>query len=180
MSDGEGLLERVRALDEAALAAVFDEFYIPLYRYIYRHLGHVETAEDLAAEVFQRLLRDLHAGRGPRQMLRPWLFRVAHNLVIDETRRASHRQHGSLNDTMQASGVNIEEQAQQSVMAELACDALNSLTPKQRSIIFLKFFEGMSNAEVASVMGLPVSAVKSLQHRALGALRRLLTVASRT
>jgi RNA polymerase sigma-70 factor (ECF subfamily) len=113
-------------------------------------------------------------------MLRPWLFRVAHNLVIDETRRAAHRQHAVLDDTISAGAENIEEQAQRAVMAEHASDALNSLTPKQRSIIFLKFFEGMDNAEVAGVMGLPVGAVKSLQYRALGALRRHLTgVASR-
>jgi RNA polymerase sigma-70 factor (ECF subfamily) len=48
------------------------------------------------------------------------------------------------------------------------------LTPDQRQVVILKFLEGWSNAEVAETLNKPVGAVKSLQHRALGALRRIL------
>lgn len=174
MDADQVLLERARALDEGALAEIFDEYYMPLYRYIYHHIGHVETAEDLTAEVFRRLLEQLHSGRGPRR-LKPWLYRVAHNLVIDESRRFIHRDHQPLDERLLANATDVEEEAQQAILAERAHHALSHLTPKQRSVIILKFVEGMDNTEVARILALPVSAVKALQHRALAALRRNLS-----
>jgi len=167
-------LERARGLEEEALAAIFDEYYTPLYRYIYHHVSHAQTAEDLTAEVFRRLLEHLHAGRGPRRNLRSWLFRVAHNLVVDEARRFVHRDHRPLDDYLLAAESNVERQTQQTIMAQQAQQALDLLTPKQRSVIILKYLVGLENTEVADALALPVGAVKSLQHRALAALRRSL------
>lgn len=65
MADDErDLLRRVRALEEEALGTVFDTYYQPLYRYIYHRVGHQETAEDLTADVFNRLLKEIDRGRG--------------------------------------------------------------------------------------------------------------------
>ena len=170
--DDETLLRQARRLDEEALAEVFDRYYVSIYRYIYHHIGHVETAEDLTGEVFQRLLVQLQDGRGPDRHLKAWLFQVASNLVVDESRRLAHRDHMVLDETVQASDVNVDEQAQQAILAEHTRAAMQKLTPKQRSIILLKFVEGLENAEVARILDMPVGAVKSLQHRALDALRR--------
>lgn len=170
--DDETLLRLARRLDEEALAEIFDRYYIPIYRYIYHHVGHIETAEDLAGEVFQRLLAQLQAGHGPDHYLKAWLFQVASNLVVDESRRLVYRDHLELDETLLAGDVNVDEQAQQAMLAEHARVAIQKLTPKQRSIILLKFVEGLENAEVARVLNMPIGAVKSLQHRALDALRR--------
>jgi RNA polymerase sigma-70 factor (ECF subfamily) len=168
------LLERARDLEEEALAAIFDEYYTPLYRYIFYHVSHAQTAEDLTAEVFRRLLEHLHAGRGPRRNLKSWLFRVAHNLVIDEARRFVRRDHQSLDDYLLATDANVERKTQQAILAQQAQQALDLLTPKQRSVIILKYLVGLENTEVADALALPIGAVKSLQHRALAALRRTL------
>ena len=170
--DDDTLLQHARQLDEAALAEIFDRYYVAIYRYIYHHVGHVETAEDLAGEVFQRLLVQFQARRGPDRHLKAWLFQVASNLVVDDSRRLVHRDHLELDEAVQASDVNVDEQAQQAILAEHTRQAMQKLTPKQRSIILLKFVEGLENAEVARVLDMPVGAVKSLQHRALDALRR--------
>jgi RNA polymerase sigma-70 factor (ECF subfamily) len=170
--DNETLLRQARHLDEEALSEIFDRYYAPIYRYIYNHVGHVQTAEDLTSEVFQRLLSQLQAGRGPDRYLKAWLFQVASNLVVDESRRFAYRDHLELDETLLAGDANIDEQAQQAIWAEHTRVAMQMLTPKQRSIILLKFIEGLENAEVARVLNMPVGAVKSLQHRALEALRR--------
>jgi RNA polymerase sigma-70 factor (ECF subfamily) len=166
------LLQRARQLDEQALAEIFDEYYRPLYRYIYPQVGGAQAAEDLTAEVFSRLLESLHAGRGPRQHLKAWLFRVAYNLVVDEARSRRRSADLELSEEIAAGGKAVEEQVQQVILTTEAREALQSLTPKQRSVIVLKFLVGMDNAEVAHVLSLPVTAVKSLQHRGLAALRR--------
>jgi RNA polymerase sigma-70 factor (ECF subfamily) len=171
----QALLQRAQALEERALTEIFDTYYLPLYRYIYHHVGHVATAEDLTAEVFHRLLAKLHAGRGPRKRLKPWLFRVAHSIVVDEARRQMHRNHQSLDERLPADAPPVDEQAQQSILSAEARRALRELTPKQRSVIVLKFLFGMDNAEVAQILTLPVGAVKALQHRGLAALRRKLS-----
>ncbi len=174
MSEEEELLRRVRSMDEAALGAVFDAYYPRLYRYIYQHLRHQATAEELAADVFARMLDQLAQGRGPRQHLRAWLYRVAHNLVVDESRRRVHRDHQPLEEWTAVGGQDVEGDVHRALAWQQAQAALERLTPQQRAVIILKYLEGWSNKEVARVLGTSEGAVKSLQHRGLAAMRRAL------
>jgi RNA polymerase sigma-70 factor (ECF subfamily) len=165
------------ALDRARLAAIYDEYYQPIYRYVYRQVGEVETARDLTADVFHRLLRTVETGGYPDQHVSAWLYRTAHNLVVDHYRRQEHRRHLPLDEEL----VNINDDpagaAEQRLSAAQVRAAVQYLTPDQQQVIVLKFLEGLSNQEVADVLGKPVGAVKSLQHRALAALQRELAPA---
>jgi RNA polymerase sigma-70 factor (ECF subfamily) len=172
LSEERQLLRRVRSLDEAALGVVFDTYYPRLYRYIYHHLRHRETAEDLAAEVFARMLEKLANGGGPRKHLQAWLYRVAHNLVVDTSRRQVYRNHEPLDDWTAPAGQDVEGEVQQAMAWQLARTALVELTPQQRAVIILKYLEGLSNREVARVLDTSEGVVKSLQHRGLAAMRR--------
>lgn len=178
MNDPElALLRQARTADETALAAIYDTYHTPLYRYIYRQVGDVETARDLTAQVFQRFLQALQRESGPERQLKAWLYRTAHNLVVDLYRRQEHRRHLPLEDQTLTSDADPAWQAEQQLLAADVREALRELTPDQRQVITLKFLAGMSNAEVASVIDKPVGAVKSLQHRALAALQRQLVPA---
>jgi RNA polymerase sigma-70 factor, ECF subfamily len=166
------LLQRARLLDEAALGAIFDTYYPVLYRYIYHHLGHQATAEDLTAEVFVRTLEQLANGRGPRRHLRAWLYRVAHNLVVDECRRRRYRDHDPLDERVASSTEDVARQAEAAIWREQAQAVLAELTPQQRSVIILRFLEGYDNREISKILDTSVGAVKALQHRGLAAMRR--------
>ncbi len=157
--------------DRAALAAAYDQFHLPIYRYIYRQVGDVETARDLAAESFRRLLAAVKQGHGPSDNLKAWLYRTAHNLVIDFYRRRKHRDHLPLDDNLLDGGHDPVLSAELHLSTQQVRAALRRLTPEQQGVIVLKYLEGLSNAEVAAVLDKPVGAVKSLQHRALAALR---------
>jgi RNA polymerase sigma-70 factor (ECF subfamily) len=172
--DERKLLRGARSLDESALGSIFDTYYPLLYRYLYHHVHHQETAEDLAAEVFARMLAQLAQGRGPRRHLRAWLYRVAHNLVVDESRRRVHRDHDPLDEGMASRTEDLETQAQTSMLRHEARSALMELTPKQRAVIILKFLEGYENREIARILETSVGAVKALQHRGLASMRRSL------
>lgn len=175
MADDErDLLRRVRALEKEALGTVFDTYYSPLYRYIYHRIGHQETAEDLAADVFNRLLKEIDRGRGPTRYLRAWLYRVARNLVTDEFRRFSYRDHDQLDEQMASPTQGVVDQVETTVMDQQARSALEELTAKQRDVIILKYLEGYENQEIAQVLQTTVGAVKSLRHRGLAAMRRAL------
>ena len=169
------LLPRLWDLDEQALELVYDAFQPPLYRYVYRMLGHPEAAQDIVGETFRRLLQALHQGRGPKRHIQAWLYRVAHNLVVDQYRRRPAQPPLSLEAVTLEQGDDLDEKVQRQLDQERIRQAIHQLRPAQRQVIALKFLEGMSNKEVAIVLGKSVGAVKSLQHRALAALRRVLS-----
>jgi RNA polymerase sigma-70 factor (ECF subfamily) len=162
-------------LDTHALAEIYDTLSPALYRYAYRLLGEARSAEDVVAESFQRLLLALRGDGGPRHNLKAYLYRVAHNLVVDRYRRREARGE-ALN--LEALDLPADDDPAQEAAREIARQqaraALWRLTADQRQVIVLKYYEGLSNEEVAGVLNKPVGAVKSLQHRALDSLRRML------
>jgi len=174
----ENMLHSARRLDREALSWIYRTYHPAMYRYLYHHLGDAQTAQDLASEVFRRLLQELRDGGGPSRQLSAWLYRVAHNLIVDELRRRTHRDHHPLDErlveTLSDSSKSPEELAGTAVTNARIRAALHDLTPEQREVIVLKFLQGMSNAEVAEITGKTVSAIKALQHRGLGALREQL------
>jgi RNA polymerase sigma-70 factor (ECF subfamily) len=180
LTDERSLLRRARSLDDAALGEIFDTYYPPLYRYIYHHLHHQAMAEDLAAEVFTRMLEQLADGRGPTRHLNAWLYRVAHNLVVDESRRRVHRDHDPLDEATAKAEENIEAQAEMAIWRRQVQAAMAELTPNQRAVLILRFLEGYENKEISRVLRISVGAVKALQHRALAAMRRHLERAGGT
>ena len=116
MTEEQALLRGARELDEPALDEIFETYYPLLYRYIYQHVRRRTTAEDLAAEVFARMLAQLSKGRGPKRHLQAWLYRVAHNLVIDYTRRQVHRDHDSLDEGIVSTEHDVEMEVHNSIL----------------------------------------------------------------
>jgi RNA polymerase sigma-70 factor (ECF subfamily) len=174
-TDEAKLLKRARKFDQEALTWVYQTYHAAIYRYIYHHVGHAQTAQDLASDVFRRFLQALRNGGGPTRQLSAWLYRVAHNLIVDELRRRQHRNHESLDGALGYMLRDDADSLDNLVGRALALDrvrhALLELTEEQRQVIALKFLEGMSNAEVAEITGKTVGAVKALQHRGLEMLR---------
>ncbi len=172
--DERALLPLLQALDEKALEVAYNTFQPLLYRYVYHLLGNLEATEDVVGETFHRLLRALDAGHGPRQYLQAWLYRVAHNLAIDYFRQRSPESFYTLEEDRLISPEEPEEEVQRRWTQEQLHHALQRLTPDQQIVVVLKFLEGLGNEQVAEVLGKPVGAVKSLQHRALARMRRML------
>ncbi len=170
----DDLLARARRLDAAALSEIYEEFSPRLYRYGYRLLGEPCEAEDVVAEAFHRFLLALSRGGGPETHLSAYLYRTVHNVITDRYRRRpvpdfpldEALEAGESSDPSRLAARHIAEQR--------ARAALWRLTHEQRLVLMLKFYEGLDNDEVARALGKPVGAVKSLQHRGLEALRRML------
>ncbi len=156
------------------LASTYDAYHDPIYRYIYRRIGDVETARELSADVFQRLIQVVCQGNTPPENTRAWLYQTAHNIVIDEYRRRQHRQHLQLDEAVLYSKDDPAELAHLHMAAERARAALKWLTPDQQQVLTLKFLEGFSNQEIAEIVGKSIGAVKALQHRGLSNLQQIL------
>jgi len=163
-----------KVLGKRELAEIYDQYYLPIYRFIFRQVGDIDVSRELSSEVFHRMLKQNQNGADRLEHITPWLYCVARNLVIDHYRRQQYRNHFSLDDEFVESSNNTAEIAETQITAEKVRIALTKLTPDQRQVVVLKFIEGLSNQEVADALSKPVGAVKALQHRALVALRHLL------
>jgi RNA polymerase sigma-70 factor (ECF subfamily) len=167
------LLEQARAFDEEALAKLYDQYAPRVYAYLYRRVQDAQLAEDLTGEVFLRVLQAIRSERSWHTSFRAWLYRIAHNLVVDHYRRQPPEPVIALEGQPIASGVDEDPEA---LLAEQASrqrlwEALHRLTPDQQQVIALRFGEQLTAREVAEVMGKSVGAVEALQHRALASLR---------
>ncbi len=170
-SKEQELLQLAALLDTTALAEIYDTYSPGLYRYAMRLLGDMTLAEDCVAEVFTRFLKSLQKQRGPRDHLQAYLYRIAHNWIVDFYR--SHAETLELNETLQCEEFPEEEAARRIRQGQVR-KAILSLAPEQQKVISLKYLEDWSNEEIAEVLQKTVGAVKSLHHRALVTLQKLL------
>ena len=169
------LLQRAKQGDESALSAIYEQCHAPIYRYIYFRVRNGPLAEELAAEVFVRMVDRIGSLKDRGRPVLAWLYTIARNLVIDHQRRARIFAWSPLCEEMEAGADEHPAQVAENrqTVRELSL-ALDQLTEIQRQVIVLKFIEGHNNSEIAAILGKDEGAIKSLQHRALGALRRAL------
>ena len=159
---------------EDALASLFDDHYDGVVRYIFVRIGDRAEAEDLAGDVFLRAVESLGSFKGPRGQMRFWIFRVAHNIVVDHYRRKSKRQTVPLATVEVVDPRDVEGVAETKLrVEELAC-ALDQLTPAQREVIGLRFFAGLSSAETGRIVGRSSGAVREMQRSAIEKLRGIM------
>ncbi|MCJ7509971.1 MAG: sigma-70 family RNA polymerase sigma factor [Dehalococcoidia bacterium] len=171
----EELIRRAQEFDQEALGWLYQLFYPKLYNYAYLQLGDVQQAEDLASEVLLRVMESLKDYRFRGLPVSAWVFRIARNYVIDLSRRRQRRPQVSLYEGIPDTEASPHAAAERAIAQDELRLALTRLTEEQRQVIILKFVEGMDNTSVARVLGRSQGAVKSLQHRALVSLKRLLS-----
>lgn len=139
-----------------------------------RLLGEVSLAEDCVSETFSRFLKGLNCGQGPDEHLQAYLYRIAHNWITDSYRKNTPNML-ELDETYPADETrHPESQTELGLQKQELRKALRSLTPDQRQVIYLRFIEGWDIEEVAQSLGKPISAIKTLQHRAVGSLKRIM------
>ena len=172
----EELLQRARELDQQALAEIYDSYSTGLYGYALRLLGEPNLAEECVAETFSRYLHAIHAGKGPKKQLKAYLYRIAHNWIVDLYRRSPEQCLPLEEGINLSNAIRVEEQVDRRILANQLRTALFQLTPDQRQVIMLVFIEGWRKAEVAAALGKPVGAIKSLQYRGLNSLRKILEI----
>jgi RNA polymerase sigma-70 factor (ECF subfamily) len=168
------MLTRAREFDLQALADIYDSYSTSLMGYDLRLSGDRDIAEECVAETFNRFLNALSVGKGPNIYLKAYLYRIAHNWITDCYRRKKDIFIPIEEGLNIPADIQIEEELIARFLQEELRAALFQLTPDQRQVITLVFIEGWKKAEVAAALGKPVGAVKSLQHRGLKALRRIL------
>jgi RNA polymerase sigma-70 factor, ECF subfamily len=153
--------------------AAYREHSPAIYRYLYWHTRDQGVASDLVADVFERAWRSRNSWT--YGSARPWLFRIAHNRLVDYWRK---RKEVSLEDVSGIPGDPAIPLVGDQIDHELVVDqlgyALDLLPEDMKSVIVLRFIEELSVREVAEVLGMTEANVRVVQFRALRKLRQLM------
>ncbi len=171
--DEAELIQRAQDGDRAAFAAIHDQHRQAIYTYIYYRVGDRDKADELTADVFVRMVEKIDKFHYRGKPILAWLYTIARNLVADY-----HRNQGgapdeeSLDENLTTGQGNPAATVERNLLAECLHLALRYLTEVQRQVIIGKFLEGRTNEEMAGILDKTSGAIKSLQHRALAALRR--------
>jgi RNA polymerase sigma-70 factor, ECF subfamily len=172
------LIQRATAGEAAAFGELYSFYLDAIYRYVFFRVGEQRDAEDLTELVFLKAWEALPGYKDFGNPLSSWLYRIAHNIVVDfhrqsrpyvsesETELTEDREDESVNTLGMV--IEVEE------LNELAM-AISQLTAEQQQVIILRFIEGMSHTEISRVIGKNEGTCRMIQHRGLVALNRLLS-----
>ena len=168
------LVSRAQGGQREAFGLLYEEYEGRVYRYVFARTRQVEQAEDLTQEVFVRAFDGIRSYRDRGMPFSGWLFRIAHNLVIDHYRWLAKHRSIELADVQTTSVDDPVAEVEKKAEIERILEAVPNLTPGQREVISLRFGAGLHLAEAAAVMGKSIGAVKMLQHQAVTRLKRIL------
>jgi RNA polymerase sigma-70 factor (ECF subfamily) len=170
------LLQLAADGDQAAFLELYERYRTPVFRFAYRLLGSVETAEDVTHDCFLSLIRRSENFQPDRASLKTYLFAAARNLTMKHF-RAKGRE-GSLEELTEEPSVQASDEPLEKVLDEelatLVRDAVLSLPALQREALVLFEFEDLSLSEIADITDSDVGAVKARLHRARQGLKSIL------
>ncbi len=172
------LVRRAQERDRAAFGELYELYGRKVYAYLSYNLnGRPHEAEDLTEEVFLKVLEKIDSYRNTGAPFSAWLYRIAHNHLVDYVRHRKREPALSLEETppgMEPSNSDEQEMALRLDSQGLK-EALRELTFEQRQVILLRFIQDLSIADTARIVGKGEDAVKKLQSRALKSLKRILS-----
>lgn len=160
---------------QSQLEGLYNECFKKIANYAFARIGDTTEAEDIASDVFIKALDALKTYQDRGIPMRSWLFKIAHNLVVDHLARKGKQKVVPL-DT--ATDIPEEDDpvntAETNLEMERVNRAMSNLTEEQREVVNLRFFSGLSSKEVASLMNKKDGAVRQMQFEALAKLRNAL------
>jgi len=167
-----GVSDALATREQTAADVHFERLYRSsrddVYAYVAALLRDPFAAEDVTALAFERAYRRRGSFKPARGSARAWLFGIARNAALDELRRRGR------SAPLEADPAAPEEQtdaAESGLRRAVVRSALESLAPRERELVALKFFAGLTNAELASVTGATETNVGTRLHRVIVKLR---------
>ncbi len=175
MSIEEDVVYRATKGDGEAFTQLYERYFDGIYRYVHLRLGNRAEAEDLTQEVFVKALEAIGRYKQRSLPFASWLFRIAHNQVVDYFRKQGKTEKVPLEDNITLVGTsNPALTAERELEIEELINKVEKLSPAQREVISLRFGAELSVAEAAKVLGKNEGTVKALQYNGVMALKRML------
>ena len=163
--------------ESSAFEALYDHFYDQIFRYIAFKTSDSLIAEDLTEDVFLRMLESIRKFKPQCHPFSSWLFRIAHNRVIDHYRKRGRDKNVPLDTILTTVGESqstLDTYVETKLAMREVTQAMENLTDLQREVLNLRFAGGLSIKETAEAVNRNENSVKALQHSAVKKLRVLL------
>lgn len=179
----EDLMVRYQGGEVRAFEILLGRHRKPVFNFILRYVGDKETAEDLLQETFMRVIKGAEAYKRQAKFT-TWLYTIARNLCVDQTRRRKHRKHASLDapmssdedsgtllDVVSGNEMGSDRKTVNKQLHQKMSKAIDSLGEEQREVFMMREFLDMPFKQIADVVGVPENTVKSRMRYALEKLR---------
>ena len=177
VQDEQSLIRRAQQRDQEALTQLYEANFDRIYRYVALKIGDRFEAEDITQQVFINAIKSISRFKWQGTSFSAWLYRIAHNQIVDYLRRKTKRPMVPLEKAATKSSSDDPSQtAELNVDIAKVAEAAKKLTKAQQEVISLRFASELSIAEAAEVMGKSEGAIKALQHSAILSLRKILAV----
>jgi RNA polymerase sigma-70 factor (ECF subfamily) len=176
VQDEQGLVRGAQEGDKDAFAQLYEAYFDKIYRYIVIKISNKAEAEDMTQQVFLKAYQSIRSFKWKGAPFSAWLFRIAHNQIVDFYRKKSKRPTVRLEESTVVSSDNPLRTVENRFDIERLRVAALQLTSSQQEVISLRFAGGLAITEVARTMGKSEGAIKALQHSAVVALRKVLLV----
>jgi RNA polymerase sigma-70 factor (ECF subfamily) len=169
------LVQRARQGEQEAFAQLYENHFDKIFRYVVLKIRNQAEAEDMTQQVFIKAYESIGSYQSQGVPFTAWLFRIAHNQMVDYVRKQSKRQTVPLDESLQImDDCDVEHEVETKIEMEKVVLATAKLTKAQREVISLRFAGGLSITEAAKTMRKSEGAIKALQHSAILALRKTL------
>lgn len=179
--DERAWVERARRGDPSersdAVGWLYDSYFDRIYRYVYIKIGDAAEAEDVTEQVFLKMIEAIGTFQWQGSSFASWLYRIAHNQVVDLLRQRARRPQVPLEpvaDVLPSERDDPHRHAEMRDFNDHLREAISQLTDLQARVIMLKFGADMTNAQVAEVLNRTEGAVKALQFSAIQNLNKLM------
>ena len=178
VEDEASLVARAKRGDEAAISQLYRQYAPAIYGYVASRVRDEAAADDLTSDVFLRALEGLPRFEYRGISVSAWLYRIAHDRLVDHFRQHARRPTVPLKDEFLPAQDGIEQEVDARLRVQQLRESFEQLTAEQHQVILLRFTAGLKLKEIAYVMDKSIDAVKMLQLRALTRLRQLTGQAS--
>ena len=163
------LVARIRAGDQQAMSELYDRYAKVVYAVALRVLQDAAGAEDVLQDVFLQLWRNPDAFDASRGSLAAWLAVISRHRSIDRLRK--RRPETDIEDCVIASGPDLRDETERTLVIEKVRAVLAEMNPDQRKVLELAFFQGLTHTEIAEKTGEPLGTVKTRIRSGLQLLR---------
>jgi RNA polymerase sigma-70 factor, ECF subfamily len=177
LQDEDGLVRRAQKQDSGAFAQLYEAYFDKIYRYIALRIRNEMEAEDLTQQVFMKVLQSISSYKNKGVPFSSWVYRIAHNLVIDFLRQQNKKATVDIEGLpLPDLGDDPQHLMEKEIDIEDLKKATRKLTTAQQEVLSLRFTGELSIAQCSEIMGKSEGAIKALQHSAVLALRKALVV----
>lgn len=161
--------------DRESIDRIFDQYYPDLYRYINYRVNNDDLAEEIASEVFIRLIEVTKKNKFPETNIKGWLFLTASHIIVDHYRKVYKKPETILNEEIVDNGTDLVSEVEAKEKKKMLAAAMTNLTTEQQDVLNYRFNLEYSIEETAALMNKNENAIKQLQFRALAALKKIMS-----